>query len=151
MLRFAIPPDIIDSSTIVRATLVLTQTPVRGFPVGDSAVIRPLPVTASTEVTDLDRLFDLAGNPTSNGNEIRLVPRVTLSPGDSGRKEFALANMVSLWSNRSGSSLQPLLVLQVNQEGATPLEAAFFSAEAPAALRPTLRLSYVRRINFDLP
>lgn len=151
MLRFAIPPAIIDSSTIIRATLVLTQTPLRGFAVGDSAVIRPLPVTASREVTDLERLFQLAANPNSGGSEIRVVPRVTLAPGDSGKKEFALANMVTLWSNRTGTSLQPLLVLEVNQEGATPLGAAFFSAEAPAALRPTLRLSYVRRINFDIP
>lgn len=151
MLRFAIPPAIIDSSTIIRATLVLTQTPLRGFASGDSALIKPLPVTASREVTDLDRLFQLAANPTSGGSEIRVVPRVALAPGDSGKKEFVLANIVSLWANRSGSPLQPLLVLEVNQEGATPLGAAFFSAEAPAALRPTLRLSYVRRINFDLP
>lgn len=151
MLRFSIPPAIIDSSTIIRATLVLTQTPLRGFAAGDSVVIKPLPVTASQEVTDLNRLFQLAANPVSGGGEIRVVPRITLAPGDSGKTEFVLANLVSLWANRGGASLQPLLVLEVDQEGATPLGAAFFSAEAPAALRPTLRLSYVRRINFDLP
>lgn len=151
MMRFDIPSAILDSSTIVRATLVLTQFPVRGFPAGDSVVLRPLPVTASTSVTDLSRLFQLAENPTSGGAEVRLVPRVTLSPGDSGKKEFVLANIVTLWSARRASALQPLLVLEVDHEGATPLEAAFFSSEAPASLRPTLRLSYVRRINFDLP
>lgn len=151
MMRFQIPAEIIDSSTIVRATLVLTQYPVRGYPAGDSVVIRPLPVTAAATVTDLSRLFALAANPTSGGNEIRLAPRLTLAPGDSGRKEFTLANLVTLWSSRSTTSLLPLLVLEVDQEGATPLQAAFFSAEASPALRPTLRLNYVRRINFDLP
>ncbi|MHB1223745.1 MAG: hypothetical protein ACYC2G_06805 [Gemmatimonadaceae bacterium] len=151
MLRFQIPAAIIDSSTIVRATLVLTQYPVRGYPAGDSVVIRPLPVTTAPTVTDLSRLFSLAANPTSGGNEVRLVPRLTLAPEDSGQQEFVLANLVTLWSSRSPSSLLPLLVLEVEQEGATSLQAAFFSAEAPAALRPTLRLSYVRRINFDLP
>lgn len=151
MLRFAIPPGILDSSTVIGATLVLTQRPLPGYPATDSAVLRPLPVTAAPEVTDLRRLFQLAANPTQSGIEIALVPSVALAPGDSGQVELSLANLMNLWSVRAGIPLQPLLVLAVDAAGATPLELAFYSSEASPSLRPSLRLSYVRRVNFALP
>lgn len=151
MLRFAIPSSILDSSTVIGAELVLHQRPLTGYMAADSAILRPLPVTAAPEVTDLRRLFELAANPTQSGVEVALVPSVQLSPGDSGEVELSLANLMNLWAVRSGTSLQPLLVLSLEGAGATPLQLAFHSSEAAPALRPTLRLSYVRRVNFALP
>ena len=151
LLRFAIPSAILDSSRIIQATLVLTQRPVQGYGSTDTLVVRPLPVTASSAVTDIDRLVRLAANPTTSAGEIELAPSVAVVPSDSGQKLFVLANLVSLWSGTGSASLQPLLVLEAGLEGATPLQAAFFSTEAPASVRPLLRLRYVRRINFDLP
>ena len=151
LLRFAIPSVILDSSRVIQATLVLTQRPVHGYGSGDTLVIRPLPVTASSAVTDLDRLVRLAANPTASGGEVALAPPVAIVPSDSGQKLFVLANLVSLWSAGGTASLQPLLVLEAGLEGATPLQAVFFSSEAAASVRPVLRLRYVRRINFDLP
>jgi hypothetical protein len=151
-LRFQLPSSILDSTTIVRATLVLTQRPISGFTEDDSLSVRVLPVITTEVVTDIDRLTRLAANPRNQfGSEIQVVPTLRLVPGDSGHVELPVANVVALWSQRSGGALQPSLVLAAALEGATPLGVSFFSSEAAADLRPFLRLSFIRRVNFDLP
>src|SRR5690606_2941823 len=47
LMRFDIPSSILDSSSIVRATLLLTQHPAPGAVAGDSARLVPVPVLAS--------------------------------------------------------------------------------------------------------
>lgn len=152
-LRFSIPEGAIPTGArVVRATLLLTQKPVQGYVASDSFVVNVLPVSSSSAVTDIDRLVRLASNPRDQaGGEIPLVSPMVLVPGDSGQKEVGVANLVSLWSARSGVDVQPAIVLAPRFEGASALRAEFFSSEAAPELRPTLRLSFIRRINFDLP
>ena len=153
LLRFDIPEgEIPTGARIVRATLVLTQKPVAGYAVSDTFAVNVLPVSASRAVTDVDRLMRLASNPRDQvGGEVQLVRPMILVPGDSGQKEIGVANLVSLWSARSGVDVQPAIVLAPLFEGASALRAEFFSSEAAPELRPTLRLSFIRPIDFDLP
>ncbi|HEY0972178.1 MAG TPA: hypothetical protein VGE02_14515 [Gemmatimonadales bacterium] len=152
-LRFEIPTDQVPAdASVLRATLVLTQRPVSGFAPTDTFLVRALPLTASSVVTDLDQLVRLAANPRDpQGGEIPITAPMKLVPGDSGQREMAIANLVTLWSARSGVDIQPAIVLAVQFEGASPLRAEFFSSEAAAELRPQLRVSFVRRVNFDIP
>jgi hypothetical protein len=63
---------------------------------------------------------------------------------------FPVVNLVRAW--RSLPSNTPrALVLRAALEGAQAAEVRFYSIEAPAGLRPRLRLSYVPRTNFGLP
>ncbi len=152
-LRFEIPTDQVPAdASVLRATLVLTQRPIAGFAPSDSFQVRALPITLSNVVTDLDRLVRLASNPRDpRGVEIPITQPIALAPGDSGQVEMAIANLVTLWSSRSGVDIQPAIVLAVQFEGASPLRAEFFSSEAAPELRPQLRVSFVRRVNFDIP
>ena len=151
MMRFDIPSSILDSSTVIGATLVLQQRPLAGYTASDTATLRALPVTVASDVTDIRRLIQLAANPNRGGTEVALVPPVRLVPGEAGSVELSVANLMSLWTNRLTRPLQPILVFALDDAGVTPLELAFYSSEAPPELRPTLRLSYVRRVNFALP
>jgi len=72
-------------------------------------------------------------------------------PSDSGEFELPIATLVGTWRSANAIGYLPELVLATSFEGASPLQAHFFSAEAPLALRPKLRISYIRRINFSIP
>ena len=51
-MRFDIPSYSVDSSTVVRAALVLTQIPNRNMDPGDSVIVSPALVLAAKAVTD---------------------------------------------------------------------------------------------------
>jgi hypothetical protein len=52
---------------------------------------------------------------------------------------------------RAPRGTQRALVLRADAEGLQASAVRFYSVEAPAGLRPRLRLSYVPRTNFGLP
>ena len=153
LLRFAIPPAVLDSSQILRATLVLTQRPIPGYLAGDTLRLQPLAVTASDLVTDLRRRMLLASNPLSpfTGRNVVSSTPTNVLPGGSGTVEIPIPELVGAWRTIGDVGYSPELVLASALEGATPVQAQFYASEAPAALRPKLRLSYIRRIDFDLP
>jgi hypothetical protein len=141
-LRFAVPPRFVDSVSLVRATLELTQRPAPGAVARDSVVVRPLAVFATGAVTDLLRASELAA-PTS-------IPSVALSPAGEGLREIPVVQLLSAWRALPAGT-QRALVLRADGEGTQAGEVRFHSTEAPAGLRPRLRLSYIPRTNFGLP
>lgn len=153
LLRFAVPAAIVDSAQILRATLVLTKQPVPGFLESDTLRLQPLAVTASEAVTDLRRRMLLAAIPISpfTGREVLSAVPVNVKPGTAGTVEIAIPELVGAWRTIGGIGFRPELVLTSALEGATPVQARFYGREAPAALRPKLRVSYIRSIDFDIP
>lgn len=144
-LRFSVPLRITDSSTIVRADLLLTQRPSRFTNAADSVAVFPLVPGTTTDVTDLRRVLDLASEGTLTGiGTTRLVPR------DSGQRAINVLALARSWSTLA-TNVPRALALRIDLEGAQPAELRFFSSRAPAALRPRLRITYLPKSEFVLP
>lgn len=146
-MRFDLPSHIIDSSTVLRATLTLTQYPMRGSPSAlDSVGLYPFAVTAGAIVTDIPRLLRLVNITTSGAaDSLRVVP------ADSGTRRIELVNIVRVWRNVKPEQTQRALVLVTGAEGSNPALAAFFSSEAAADVRPRLQITYVPHVTLGLP
>ena len=146
-MRFDLPSKIVDSSTVVRATLTLTQYPMRTSASAlDSVGIYPFPITAGTVVTDIPRLMRLiAVNTAAAFDSLRVVP------ADSGTRRLELVNLVRVWKNTKAEQTQRALVLVAGAEGLNPATAAFFSSQAAADIRPRLQITYVPTVTLNLP
>jgi hypothetical protein len=146
-MRFDLPSKIVDSSTVVRATLTLTQYPMRGsVNATDSLGIYPFAVTAGTIITDVPRLLRLVSiNTAAAADSLRVTP------ADSGTRRLELVNLVRVWRNTKVEQTQRALVLVVGAEGSNAALAAFFSSEASSELRPRLQLTYVPQVTLGLP
>ncbi len=143
--RFAIPPAIIDSSTVVRAELLLTQRPAFGPDRGDTTAMQPFIGVTSGLVSDLY----LAGALSANGL-LAGVDSVRLVPQDSGQRAVNVVNIVRGWSVIDRSVVRTIL-LRMNGEGSVGTEFRFHDMSAPPALRPRLRITYLPRGEFALP
>ena len=145
-LRFAVPTRIADSSTIVRAQLVLVQRPSRFGNTGDSVRLVPLVPSTTGAVTDLRRVLELSAEGVLAGLDggIRLVPR------DSGERLVNLLPLTRTWRTLP-ANVPRAVAFRIDGEGAQPAELRFHSIEAAAALRPRLRLTYLPRAEFALP
>jgi hypothetical protein len=141
-LRFEVPVRLVDSVSLVRATLELTQRPASGADPLDSVLVRPLAVLATDVITDVTRASDIAA---ANG-----LPTIRLSAAGSGLREIPVVQLFAGWRVLPAAT-QRALVLRADAEGTQAAEVRFYSREAPAALRPRLRLSYIPRTNFGLP
>jgi hypothetical protein len=146
-MRFDLPSKIVDSSSVVRATLTLTQYPMRSSAGAlDSLGVYPFAITAGTIVTDIPRLMRLVSiNTAAAFDSLRIVP------ADSGTRRLELVNLVRVWRNTKAEQTQRALVLVIGGEGIDPQVAAFFSSEAPADVRPRLQLTYVPTVTLGLP
>jgi hypothetical protein len=143
-LRFNVPARILDSSTVLRATLLLTQRPNRAIDPRDSVLVLPYTVSAGDEVTDLARAAVLL-SPFP-------VDTVRLAPGDSGVRQIEIAAAVRSWSTVANPFRQQrAIVLVSNDEGVGPFDVHFYSLEASPGLRPRLRISYSLRTSFGIP
>ena len=110
----------------------------------DSVLVLPFMVSAGEEVTDIGRSTSLLS--------LFPVDTVRLAPGDSGLRQIEVAAAVRSWSTENNPFRQQrAIVLLSNDEGRGPFDAHFFSLEAPAALRPRLRVSYSLRTSFGIP
>ncbi len=144
-LRFDLPSRILDSSTVLRASLILTQQPNRSINVRDTLALVPELSLASEEVTDVTRsTFLLAGF---------AFDTLRVAPGDSGTRILEVATAVRQWAAQSGSTIrqQQAIVLRSTREGTSPFEVFLSSREATAALRPRLRVNYALRSSFGIP
>lgn len=143
-MRFALPAFLVDSVTVVRAALVMTQTPVRGR--SDDTVRATVQANISIARPVLD--------PSRAALLVRAVPGLAervRAPQDSGIVRFELAGTIPVWRQTPEDELPRAIVLRSSREGQFPSEFHFFSSEAPAALRPRLEISYVPRVDFSLP
>jgi hypothetical protein len=149
-LRFDVPKYFLDSTTIVRATLLLTQRPVTGDPAVDTTVMQVVPaaVLAGADLTDIARSANvLAADSAFNVTQLAYAPR------DSGVRTIELGLLMRTWRTVAGHApLQHAIVLRSGKEGLGAGELRFFSTDAPAdTLRPRLRITYVPRVDFGIP
>jgi hypothetical protein len=142
-VRFDIPDSIIDSATVIRATLLLNQLPNGAIDPTDTVKLVPQLVLAGKIVTDPTKASQIT---------IGISPdTLFVKPGDSGEKAVELARAFSLWRVQKADTLPRAIILQSVTEGASALEIRFSSSEDIAALRPRLRISYTSRVPLGLP
>jgi hypothetical protein len=146
-IRFDIPPTVLDSVQVIRATLLLTQIPARSTSaVADSLTVFTQPVLASPSVTDIFTAATFIGGARAYG-----IDSVRFSPRGSGVKSIELVNLFRFWKGVGSANTSRSIVLRVLDEGSSPGELSFYSIEGPAASRPRLRLTYVPRRGFGIP
>lgn len=145
-LRFDLPSRIIDSTTVVRASLLLTQSPNRRLDAGDSIYVYPLAVLASPAVTDIGTLLGFLGANGQFG-----LDSLKLTPGDSGVKSFEIVGLVRAWHQQATTLVPRTVALRSGAEAQLPAQFDFFSTRALAALRPRLRITYVPQSSFGVP
>ena len=149
-LRFSVPPRILDSTTLVRATLILSQRSTAVAPEPDDSVaIIPYEVTASASLEDLTRaLFFIRGLP-------RAFPAKTdslvMAAVDAGTREFEVIGFVRNWRLTDSLTTPRALALNSGLEGLSGRLIDFYSTEALGDLRPRLRITYAPRREEGLP
>ena len=142
-ILFNIPSSIIDSSTVVRATLLLNQLPNTAIDPTDTVLVLPQVVLAGKAVTDPAKAAQIIGSIT--------VDTLKLQPGNSGPTNVELARAFTLWHRQQPDTLPRAIVLKSVTEGNSPLELRFSSSEDVIALRPRLRISYTKTVPLGLP
>jgi hypothetical protein len=147
-LRFNIPSHIVDSSTIVRASLILTQRPIPYGDLRDTMTIQAEVVLAGPQITDLRRAANVISGPGLNVNDSLLV-----SPRDSGQKVIDMFLLIRAWATQDALLYPPprAIVLRASPENVLPFEASFFNTTSPAAVRPSMRISYIPKITYGVP
>lgn len=143
-MLFDIPPRLLDSTNIIRATLMLTQRPSPEAPrPNDTVSVEQFAVSAGAAVTDISRRLRLLY--TTTNDTIRTVPAA------SGVKALEVIGQVGLWRTTTAARSPRAIALRDPLEGLHGGYVDFYSIEAPAALRPVLRLTYVPRTGAGLP
>lgn len=144
-LRFDIPSDIIDSSNVVRATLLMTQRPNPFSPeASDTLELQPYALAAASTVPDLSRALLLL-------TSFCPVSPVKLVAADSGVRSFEIINVVRCWRATTVEKTPRALAFLSLREGDLARQIDFFSLEAPIGVRPRLHLTYVPKIEAGLP
>ena len=141
--RFDIPAAILDSSTIVRATLLLNQVPNPLLDPTDTVFVVPQIVLAGVEVTDPTKAAQII-SPLG-------IDTVRVRPGNAGLTLVEVAPAFQFWRTFKASETPHAIVLRSRNEGTSPLQARFSSLEASPALRPRLRISYINEVPLGLP
>jgi hypothetical protein len=144
--HFDLPSRIVDSTTIVRASLLLTQVPNRKVDLHDSIYIYPLAILSGPVVTDVGSALQFLGANGQFG-----LDSVLLAPGDSGVRSFEIAGLVRTWRNQTLNISPRSIALRSGAEGQLPGEINFFSTKGPLAVRPRLRITYVPQTSYGLP
>lgn len=142
-VRFDIPSKIIDSSTVVRATLLLNQIPNNSLDPGDTIRVVPQVVLAGPVVSDPTKAAQIIANISAD--------TLMITAGHAGNVDVELANAFTLWRTQKPDTLPRAIVLKSAVEGTSPIEMRFSSSEDVAALRPRLRISYTTRVPLGLP
>ncbi len=145
-LRFNVPKSITDSSTIVRAEVLLTQRRSTFGNANDTTAIVPLVPTTTTAITDFRRILDLAAE-----GSFASLDTTRLVPSDSGVRALNVLALVRTWPTLP-TTVPRAIAFRISKEGAQPAELRFYSSKATlAALRPRLRVTYQPRTEFAIP
>jgi hypothetical protein len=145
-LRFDIPPSILDSSAVVRATLQLTQRPAPFSPEArDTVALVHYGVVASSAITDLSRALLFIDRLPSLSDTLKVTP------ADSGLREFEIIGWVRVWKGTTPNKTPRALALRIPRDGLSASLIDIFSLEAPAAVRPRLRLTYLPKSTDVVP
>jgi hypothetical protein len=142
-LRFNIPTEILDSSSVVRATLELTQRPNPAAPnASDTAGVQPFEMAASGALSDVRRaLVFLSFGLDTTG----------LAPKDSGTRSFEMIEALRRWRFTTAARTPRAIALRATREGISGWQADFYSRTAPLAVRPRLRVTYIPQPKPGLP
>lgn len=146
-LHFALPPRIIDTANVIRATLFLHPKAQPLQLPGDSIALYPWPVVSSNKVrTPAEATNFIVSNTIYSLDSVKVVPAAN------NVVALDFVNAVRNWQNVSDTLNTRSLVLRILNEGLTPLETSFWSSFAPdTSLRPHVRLQYVKRSTFGVP
>ena len=146
-MRFQIPPVVLDSVTVIRASLILTQVAARSTAAtSDSVSIYTQPVLASPSVTDVFTAATFLGAAGLYG-----IDSVRYGARGSGTRSIELVNLLRFWRLVGPTNNTRAFVLRTPLEGNIPGEIDFVSMEGPVAQRPRLRITYVPRRGFGIP
>ena len=149
LIKLKVPRSFLDTVTIVRASLDLTQRPLRTVPgAGDGVRVRARVAIAGPALgADPRRLVEFL-DPTLEGVAL---PSLSIVPRDSGVRSFDVGAALRLWITQD-STLPTGFVMYSEGEGFQEQRPAFFSSRAVnPALRPKLRISYVTRREGAIP
>jgi len=142
-LRFNIPSKILDSSAVVRASLILTQKP-NPFSTqpNDTAGIVPFELGTGSTVTDLKRVlvFLFLG-----------LDSAGMAPKDSGPRTFEMIQAMRRWRFTTAARTPRAIALRATREGISGWQADFYSQRAPLAVRPRLHVTYMPLLQSNLP
>jgi len=145
LLRFDIPSRIVDSTVVVRASLMLTQRPSTSPEAGDTISVQIVPIVASSQATDLHTQLEFAGGAFFPVDSLRTVPK------DSGVVSLEMVRLLRAWKGQNPVSTPRIAALFLSSEGTKLSSFDFFSIEAAQSLRPRLRITYVPRVNSGQP
>lgn len=145
-LRFTIPQNIVDSSIVVRARLILTQIPNTQLSAADTINIIPLVGAAAATVTDVARAARITLD-----RSVALIDSVLVPVRESGTRRIEIAVALQAWRVQAGTTTPRVLVLRSGAEGVSIAEGRFYSMEAAPNLRPKLEISYTPRTSFGRP
>ena len=145
-LRFNVPSRIVDSTTIVRASLLLTQVPNRLVNPRDSVFVYAQAVLASPVITDISSALQFLSAPGAFG-----LDSISAAPSDSGVRSFEIVGLVRTWRGQPTTVSPRAVALLSAVEGQLPGEIDFYSTKAPAGVRPRLRITYVPQTSYGLP
>jgi hypothetical protein len=135
LVRFALPPVLKDSATLVRATIELTPVaPIQGLPTDVAAVV------ARAVLADLGAKSPVT---TDSVPDTLAVPQV-----DTVRID--VTRLVQIW--QGSSERPPALFLSLQPEAASFSRAVFYSTRAAdPTVHPRLRVTYMRTFPFENP
>lgn len=138
LLRLNIPRYFIDSTTVVRARLVLSPVgPIGGAP-------------SQSFVMEAHGIIRDFGPKSFFTPDAALSGSVTLTVGDTAQVELGLTRILQTWHGLSPDSLPRTIILRLADEGRTLGELAFAPAAA-GARAPFLRLTYIKPYAFGVP
>jgi hypothetical protein len=143
--RFNIPTGLVDSTTVVRATLLLTQIPTNSVDASDSLTIYPQVVRAAVELQDVVRAAGILNPPGLEIDSLRI------RPNESGQRAIEVVGALREWQALGPTTLQRAIVLRSATEGASAPSVLFYSSEAAPSQRPRLRITYVNKVEFGVP
>ena len=146
-LRFDVPPILLDSVQVIRASLLLNQLPSRvAASSSDTTAMLINPILAGPALTDVFTILQFAGGSALVGlDSVRLVPK------DAGIRSIELVNLFRVWRAVGSVNSIRAIVLRAKQEASSAAELDFVSSEGSVDLRPRLRITYVPRRGFGLP
>lgn len=142
-VRFEIPPELIDSVSVVRATLLLNQIPNPLLDPTDTVKVLPHLVLATKAVTDPSKASQIIADVS--------IDTLKAQPGHAGLTQVELARAFAFWRTQDATLTPRAIVLTSLNEGNSPLELIFYSSEAAPELRPQLRISYTATVPLGLP
>jgi hypothetical protein len=137
IVRFRIPRSLIDSTTVVRATLVMSQLRSATGRPGETFTVEARPV-----------IRDYAGKSLTH-TDTTVYGRATVTVGDTAQLAFEVAPMLRFW-RVGGDSLPRTMLLRVRPEGGV-LGEVTLAGRTAGARAPFLVVTYVRPYAFGVP